>query len=110
MKILKNIETLAPLKISELISHSQHTIASKAICNTEHADVRFFSYAKDESISKEIQEEDSIIYVFEGSLRLEFGKDGESVVKKGELIVIPSGLEYGLYVLEDSKSLNILVK
>ena len=110
MKILKNIETLAPLKIASLITNSEHTIASKAICNTEHTDVRFFSYAKDESISKEIQEEDSIIYVFEGSLKLQYGKDGESVVNEGELIVIPSGLEYGLYVLEDSKSLNILVK
>lgn len=110
MKVMKNIEPLTSLNIHDMIDHSPHTIASKAICATEHTDVRFFSYAKGESISKEFQEEDSLIYVYEGKLKVLFNEEDEKIVSQGEMMVLPSNVPYGIEVLEDAKSLNILVK
>lgn len=110
MTILKNIDPFTPVSISDMIEHSPHTIASKAICATENTDIRFFSYAKGESISKEYQEEDSLIYVYEGKLKILFHQTDEKIVSQGELVVLPSNVSYGIDVLEDSKSLNILVK
>lgn len=110
MKVIKNIEPLMPVSINEMIENSEHTIASKAICSTENSDIRFFSYAKGESISKEHQEEDSLIYVYEGKLKILYNENDEKVVNKGELMVLPGNVDYGINVLEDSKSLNILVK
>ncbi len=110
MKIMKNIEPFLPVSLQGIIENSPHTIASKALCSTEHTDVRFFSYAKGESISKEHQEEDSLIYVFEGKLKVVYNKDDEQVVSQGELMVLPGNVAYGIEVLEDAKSFNILVK
>lgn len=110
MKVIKNIEPFLPVAIEGIIDNSPNTIASKALCSTEHTDVRFFSYAKGESISKEHQEEDSLIYVFEGKLKIVYNRDDEQVVSQGELIVLPSNVPYGIEVLEDAKSFNVLVK
>ena len=110
MKVMKNIDPLIPVGIDKIIENSAHTIASKAICATENTDVRFFSYAKGESISKEFQEEDSLIYVYEGKLKILFHETDEQVLSQGELMVLPTNVSYGIEVLEDSKSLNILVK
>ncbi|MEN1761323.1 cupin domain-containing protein [Anoxynatronum sibiricum] len=110
MKVMKNIDPLVAISIGKMVENSAHTIASKAICATETTDVRFFSYAKGESISKEYQEEDSLIYVYEGRLKIRFHQSDEQVVSKGELMMLPSNVPYGIEVLEDSKSLNILVK
>lgn len=113
MKVIKNIEPTTAINILDVISNNPGSIASKAICATENTDIRFFSYAKDESISKEFQEEDSLIYLIEGELNIQYDEDGEEkekLLKSGELIVLPSNVNYGMYANQDSKSLNILVK
>lgn len=110
MKVVKNIEALLPLSIDQIISNSENTIASKAICTTDHTDIRFFSYSKGESISKEFQEEDSIIYVYQGKLKVLYRQNEEKILSAGEMMVLPGNVEYGIEVLEDAKSLNILVK
>ncbi len=110
MKVMKNIEPFIPVSIGSMIQNSPHTIASKGVCATENTDVRFFSYARGESISKEHQEEDSLIYVYEGALKIVYHQHEEQIVKQGEMVVLPSNVSYGIEVLEDSKSLNILVK
>jgi len=109
MKVVKNINPITPIKINDIVSNSNNTIASKAICQTKSTDVRFFSFAKDESISKEFQEQDSLIYVFEGEIKIQYNKDEEISVKAGEIIALPTNLDYGIYATKDSKTLNILV-
>ena len=110
MKVVKNIEPFLPVSMDAVIENSRNTIASKVICATEHADVRFFSYAKGESISKEIQEEDSILIVYRGKLQIVYHEKEELILSQGELVVVPADVPYGIEVLEDSKSLNVLVK
>ncbi len=110
MKVVKNIEPLLPIRIDQIVENSENSIASKAICSTDHTDIRFFSYAKGESISKEFQEEDSIIYVYQGKLKIRYRQNEEKVLSAGEMMVLPSTVNYGIDVLEDAKSLNILVK
>lgn len=110
MKVVKNINPIAPVKIDDIVKSGVNTIVSKALCQTENIDVRFFAFSKDESISKEFQEQDSLIYVFEGEIKVEYNKDEEVIVKEGEIITLPTNLDYGIYALENSKTLNILVK
>ena len=110
MNVMKNIDPFIPVAIGAMIENSPHTIASKAVCATENTDVRFYAYAKGESISKESQEEDSLIYVYEGKLKIVYHQADEQVVSQGELMVLPGNVNYGIEVLEDAKSLNILVK
>lgn len=113
MKVMKNIDKISPMKIGEMVRGKDGAITSKAICATENTDIRFFAYSKDESISKESQEEDSMIYLLEGKITIIYDEDNqkkEITLNGGEFIVLPSNLNYGMYADEDSKSLNILVK
>lgn len=113
MRVMKNIDSLTPIRIDEVVRSKEGAITSKAICATDNTDIRFFSYSKGESISKESQEEDSMIYLLEGEINILFDKDNEKKeqsLKAGEFIILPSELNYGMYAVEDSKSLNILVK
>jgi len=109
MEIIRNISPITPIKINDIVKNGSNTIVSKAICQTENTDVRFFSFAKHESISKEFQEQDSLIYVFEGEIKIQYNKDEEISVKAGEIIALPINLDYGIYATKDSKTLNILV-
>lgn len=110
MKVLKNITPITPVKINDIVANGVNTIVSKALCQTENMDVRFFAFSKDESISKEFQEHDSLIYVFEGEIKVEYNKEDEIIVKAGEIIALPTNLDYGLYALADAKTFQILVK
>ncbi len=113
MKVMKNVEAIKPLKIGEVVRSKEGAITSKSICATDNTDLRFFSYSKGESISKESQQEDSMIYLIEGEIEILYDEDGEKkqlTLKSGEFIVLPSELNYGMSATEDSKSLNILVK
>lgn len=113
MKVMKNIEPITPIKIGEVVRSKKGAITSKAICATENTDIRFFSYSKDESISKESQVEDSMIYLLEGEISIRYDENEEKkelILKAGEFIVLPSNLNYGMYASKDSKSMNILVK
>lgn len=113
MKVMKNVNPLSAQKMSDIVSNNPGAIASKAVCTTDSTEIRFFSYAKDESISKEFQEEDTMIYLIEGQIKIQYDEDGEAkeaLLNSGEFIVLPSNLNYGMYANQDSKSLNILVK
>lgn len=113
MKVMKNIEKITPMQIGEVVKGKSGAITSKAICATDNTDIRFFAYSKGESISKESQEEDSMIYLLEGEITILYDEDDnkkEITLKGGEFIVLPSNLNYGMEAKEDSKSLNILVK
>lgn len=113
MKVMKNIEKITPIKIGEVVKGKSGAITSKAVCATDNTDIRFFAYSKGESISKESQEEDSMIYLLEGEINVLYDEDDqkkEMTLKGGEFIVLPSNLNYGMHATEDSKSLNILVK
>lgn len=110
MKVIRNINPISPVKIGELIKSGSGTIVSKALYQTGDTDIRLFSLSKDESISKEFQDQDTMIYVLEGEIKIEYNKDDEILVKEGEIIALPTNLDYGIYAVKDSKTLNILVK
>lgn len=54
MKYLRNIKPHEVIKITDMINHSGKSIASKALIDNDHTEIRFFSFPKGESISKEI--------------------------------------------------------
>ena len=51
MKYLRNIKPHEVIKITDMINHSGKSIASKALIDNDHTEIRFFSFPKGESIS-----------------------------------------------------------
>lgn len=110
MKYFKNITPYTPLKIGEIVSHQGNQIASKSLINNEQTELRFFSYAKGETIDKEHYEMETIFFITEGSLKIVYNETDEMVLEAGEMMALESGIDYGVEALTDAKAYNILVK
>ena len=108
MKYLRNIKPHEVIKITDMINHSGKSIASKALI--DHTEIRFFSFPKGESISKEYYEMETLFVMLEGSAKIVYNKDDEKVINPGDIIAMESDIEYGVEALTDVKLFNILVK
>ncbi|MDU1203149.1 MAG: cupin [Clostridiales bacterium] len=110
MKYLRNIKPHEVIKITDMINHSGKSIASKALIDNDHTEIRFFSFPKGESISKEYYEMETLFVMLEGSAKIVYNKDDEKVINPGDIIAMESDIEYGVEALTDVKLFNILVK
>ena len=68
MKYLRNIKPHEVIKITDMINHSGKSIASKALIDNDHTEIRFFSFPKGESISKEYYEMETLFVMLEGKM------------------------------------------
>ena len=100
----------AVIKITDMIGHAGKSIASKALIDNEHTEIRFFSFPKGESISKEYYEMETLFVMLEGSAKIVYNEDDERVINTGDIIAMESDIEYGVEALSDVKLFNILVK
>lgn len=110
MKYLKNIKPYLPLAATDVVSHTGKKIASKAFIDSEHTEVRFFSFANGESIDKEYYEMETIFHILEGEVKISYNEVDEIILKAGEILALEADINYGVEALTDAKYLNILVK
>lgn len=109
MRFLRNIPSVTPVVMTEMIEHTGPQIASKSLINDSQKEIRFFSFAKGEDIDKETFEMDTLLIILAGSFKVVFDDRGEAVVKNGEMIGIGAGTPYGIEALEEGKLMSILV-
>ncbi len=109
MKYLRNIQPYESKKLADMITHGGSKIASKALVNNDKHEIRFFSFAKGEDISKEYYELESIFIVIEGEIKIHYKDNDELIVKEGEIAALESDILYGVEALTDVKLLNILI-
>ncbi|OOM75906.1 cyclic nucleotide-binding domain protein [Clostridium puniceum] len=110
MKYLRNIKPFEPIKMKDMISHSGNKIASKALVDNEKHEVRFFSFAKGETIDKEYYEMESLFIVIEGKAKVVYNEDDEAVINDGDIFALEADIQYGIEALTDVKLLNILIR
>lgn len=110
MKYLRNIRPYEAIDMSSIINHTGNSIASKALIDNENLEIRFFSFASGENIDKEYYEMETIFIMIEGSAKVVYGKDGETIINKGQMISLEADIEYGIEALTEVKLFNILVK
>lgn len=110
MKYLKNIKPYEPVAMADMIKHTGNKIASRALIDSEHTEIRFFSFAGGESIDKEYYSMETIFVMIEGSAKILYKESDEVVIKGGDIIALESGINYGIEALTDAKLFNILVK
>jgi len=110
MKYLRNIKPFEPIKMKDMVNHSGNKIASKALVDNDNHEVRFFSFAKDESIDKEYYEMESLFIVIEGKAKVVYNEDSEAVIYEGDIFALEADIQYGIEALSDVKLLNILIR
>ncbi|AGF58555.1 MULTISPECIES: hypothetical protein [Clostridium] len=110
MKYLRNINPFEPIKMKDMVNHSGNKIASKALVDNDKHEVRFFSFAKGESIDKEYYEMESLFIVIEGEAKVVYKENSEAVIKEGEIFALEADIQYGIEAVSDVKLLNILIR
>lgn len=110
MKYLRNIKPFEAISMGDMINHTGNKIASKALIDNDNTEIRFFSFAKGESIDKEYYEMETLFVMIEGSAKILFNEDDEVVLNKGEIVAMEADINYGIEALSDVKLFNILVK
>lgn len=110
MKYLRNIEPFKKIALNEMINHNGNKIASKALIDNDNVEIRFFSFAKNESIDKEYYEMETIFIIIEGSCKIVYNESEEVILNSGDMIAMESDINYGVEALTDVKLFNVLVK
>lgn len=110
MRYLRNIKPFEAIAMTDMISHTGNTIASKALIDNDNTEIRFFSFASGESIDKEYYEMETLFVIIEGSAKVLYNESDEAVINKGDIIAMEANINYGIEALTDVKLFNILVK
>jgi len=110
MRYLRNIKPFEAIAMTDMISHTGNTIASKALIDNDNTEIRFFSFAGGESIDKEYYEMETLFVMIEGSAKVLYNESDEAVINKGDIIAMEANIDYGIEALTDVKLFNILVK
>lgn len=110
MRYLRNIKPFEAIPMTDMISHSGKSIASKALIDNDNTEIRFFSFPKGESIDKEYYEMETLFVMIEGSAKVLYNENDETIINTGDVIALEADIEYGIEALTDVKLFNILVK
>lgn len=110
MKYLRNIKPFEAIAMGDMIKHTGNKIASKALIDNDNTEIRFFSFAKGESIDKEYYVMETLFVMIEGSAKILFNENDEVILNKGEIVAMEADIDYGIEALSDVKLFNILVK
>ncbi len=110
MKYLKNIKPFEPVAMTDMITHTGNKIASRALIDNENTEIRFFSYAKGESIDKEYYSMETLFIIIEGRAKVLYKDSDELILNAGDIVAMESEINYGIEALTDVKLFNILVK
>ncbi|WP_315167563.1 cupin [Metaclostridioides mangenotii] len=110
MRYLRNIKPFEAIAMTDMISHTGNTIASKALIDNDNTEIRFFSYACGESIDKEYYEMETLFVMIEGSAKILYNESDEVVINKGDVVAMEADINYGVEALTNVKLFNILVK
>ena len=110
MKYLRNINPFVPVAMTDVINHTGNKIASKALIDNDNTEIRFFSFAKGESIDKEYYSMETLFVMIEGSARILYKENDEVIMNAGDIVAMESEINYGVEAITDVKLFNVLVK
>ncbi len=79
---------------------------SRKFLSGERMTMALFSFAKGGTVPQHQHDNEQLMYVLEGALKLTVGEE-EVTVRRGEVLQIPSGIPHGAVALEDTVDLEV---
>lgn len=105
---MKNIEFSKVLELEGLVDYQTGQVVSKTLAQSAAVSLTIFAFDQGEEISTHASGGDAMVYVVDGTAEISIG-DEKFILKKGETIVMPSGIPHGLIALEQFKMLLTVV-
>lgn len=107
-KYLKNIAYEETVRLSELVSVQEGQVISKTLVQNEALSITVFAFSKGEEIGTHDSNGDALVTVLDGTGK--FTVDGiDSLLEKGESLVMPAKKPHAVYAAEDFKMLLTVV-
>jgi quercetin dioxygenase-like cupin family protein len=95
--------------LESLIDYQKESVVSKTIVAKKTGTVTLFAFDKGQGLSEHSASYDSMVYILDGEAEITVsGK--ETVVKKGEMILLPANKPHALRALSQYKMLLIMIK
>ncbi|MBZ5563657.1 MAG: cupin domain-containing protein [Acidobacteriia bacterium] len=79
---------------------------SRRFVSGERITMALFSFAKGGTVPRHQHDNEQLMYVLEGALKLTVGEE-EVTVRGGEVLQIPSGVPHGAVALENTVDLEV---
>jgi quercetin dioxygenase-like cupin family protein len=98
-----------PVRLADLIEYHAGSVVSRTIIDRQTGTVTLFSFDKDEGLSEHTAPFDALVFVVDGEAEVTLaGKS--SIVKTGEMIVMPAHKSHALRAIERFKMLLIMIR
>ncbi len=101
-QILKNIPKNEVLNLSDLVEIHPGQIISKTLAQNDKVSITLFAFDEGEEIGAHDSTGDAMATVLDGKGRFSVGGK-EHIVKAGETIVMPAGIEHSIFAIEPFK-------
>jgi quercetin dioxygenase-like cupin family protein len=97
------------LALVELVNYQDGSVVSKEIIHKDKGTVTVFAFDKEQELSEHTAPFDALAYIFDGKAEITIGGK-PSVVKAGEMILMPANKPHALRAAERFKMMLIMVK
>ena len=98
-----------PAKLVELIGYQSGSVVSRTIIDKNEGTVTLFAFDKGQGLSEHTAPFDAMVYALEGEVEVKIsGKP--SLLKKGEIIMMPANEPHALKAITRFKMLLTMVK
>ena len=105
---VKNIPMSEPAVLANLVSVEPGKVVSRTFVQRPDLSITLFAFAAGEAISAHSAPGDAMVYVLDGEARITIG-GAASVVKAGEMIVMPANVPHAVDAEKDFKMLLTVV-
>jgi quercetin dioxygenase-like cupin family protein len=107
-QLIKNIEFSKVLEMESLVTYQEGQVVSRTLAQGRNLSLTLFAFDKGEEISSHSSGGDAMVYLLDGEAQITIGENVFSI-KKGETIIMPSGIPHALLAKEQFKMLLVVV-
>lgn len=107
--LIKNIDFSKPQTLTELVDYESGRVVSRTFAQSNRLSLTLFAFDSGEEISMHTTSGDAMVQVLDGEGLITIG-DQQSVVKAGEVIVMPADIPHALFAEKQFKMLLTVVK
>jgi quercetin dioxygenase-like cupin family protein len=105
---IKNIDFSKVIEMASLVDYEDGRVVSRTLSQGKALSLTLFAFDKDEEISSHSSGGDAMVYLLDGEAEITVGEEKFNL-KKGETIVMPSGIPHALLASERFKMLLVVV-
>ena len=102
MGIMKNIAQSEELKLMDQVAYQEGQVVSKTLAQNVCMSITLFAFDKGEEIGSHDSTGDAMATVLDGAGRFTIGGK-QHILKSGETIVMPAGIEHSVFAPEAFK-------